>query len=156
MACEPLVLDGKVVGIMCGVRKRKCTSPGCGRPAEFLCDYPLRGARAGKTCSRGVCSSHRVVVADGVDHCPAHGKVDAPAREAAVRVKVELSFEIPDVAERSKAIEAVVATLGEFAKPREELKASGWKCTAAGSTLERQAQAEPVRVWRLHFEKGPT
>lgn len=58
---RPLFIDGKVVGRICGPRPRRvpCSVTGCPNARIYLCDFPLAGAKAGKTCSRGLCEKHR-------------------------------------------------------------------------------------------------
>ena len=81
MACQPLIIDidGKVSDFACGPRKkqRPCSVTGCPNPQRYLCDHPLSGAKAGETCSRGLCEKHRgrgVGYHGGNDYCPAHAK----------------------------------------------------------------------------------
>lgn len=77
----PIVMDGRVVGIACGIRGEPCAEPNCGAPHEFLCDFPLAGKKAGKTCSRKLCKGCAKVQAekatDGTDrhYCPAHDRI---------------------------------------------------------------------------------
>jgi hypothetical protein len=50
-----------------------------------LCDYPLRGAKAGQTCSRPVCGRHARHQEPDLDYCPAHARLvrqRAPQRRA--------------------------------------------------------------------------
>lgn len=84
MACETFkaeMPDGRpVYGIVCtrGQRRRRCVD--CGRPADYLCDWKLRGRKAGKTCDRPVCGRCATVPElDGAPvpdkHlCQAHGR----------------------------------------------------------------------------------
>ncbi len=97
MPCEPFPLAGGVA-IICsrGRRRKTCATPGCNRTATKLCDFPLEGKRAGKTCDRDMCdacavsmgevirlssdprwTTHRLRMAsseDTVDFCQAHAK----------------------------------------------------------------------------------
>src|SRR6266404_2980040 len=98
MKCERVNLGDGTVAIICsrGQRRTRCSTPGCNRQASKLCDFPLAGAKAGKTCDRGLCAScavnmgevirlsadprwqsHKLRMAsskDTVDFCPAHAK----------------------------------------------------------------------------------
>lgn len=76
----PIIIDGKVVGRACHSGPRpKCAIDGCREPSEFLCDFPLSGKRAGKTCDRKLCHKHRVAQGPERDYCPTHDRV---AKEA--------------------------------------------------------------------------
>lgn len=70
MACRPLLIDGKPVGIVCsrGGRRGK-TFCACGAESSFLCDFVTA---SGRTCDRPLCVKHTTRVAAGVDHCPDH------------------------------------------------------------------------------------
>jgi hypothetical protein len=70
-----LAPDGsQVTAIICGRRETKrCVV--CRGGASLLCDWPLKGAKAGETCSRGLCAAHTYRPTDGVDYCPAHAEV---------------------------------------------------------------------------------
>ena len=84
MSCEP-VPGG---GFACSRgRRRSCSVPGCTNSATLLCDYPLKGPKAGKTCDRDLCVMHAArrghQTFDGrsntVDYCPAHAAEKVPA-----------------------------------------------------------------------------
>lgn len=68
MTCERIDLGGGATVITCGPRRRAkpCTVPGCRAPATILCDFPLKGAKAGTTCSKALCRGHAVNQADVV------------------------------------------------------------------------------------------
>lgn len=82
MTCKPFVVrdaTGKVVGggFACSRgsaldRLRKFC--GCGRPATKLCDYPLRGPKAGKTCDAPLCERCATVVGADRDFCQPHAR----------------------------------------------------------------------------------
>jgi hypothetical protein len=77
MTCHPLAIDGKIVGVVCGVRERRkrCSIDGCTEWGPKLCDFPLEGKRKGATCSRRLCGKHAQTTAAGDDThdlCPAH------------------------------------------------------------------------------------
>jgi hypothetical protein len=45
----------------------------CGaHSVDKLCDYPLRGSKAGKTCDKKLCRHCAVSVGSNKDYCPAH------------------------------------------------------------------------------------
>lgn len=48
-----------------------CASPKCGTLTRVVCDYPLRGPKAGQTCDRPICPSHTTKI-DGLDLCGPH------------------------------------------------------------------------------------
>lgn len=62
-----------VSGFVCGRSEPACSVDGCGARAERLCDYPLRGPKAGQTCSRKLCAKHSDPEG-GKDYCPAHAR----------------------------------------------------------------------------------
>jgi hypothetical protein len=70
MGCNRFT-NGDTTVIVCsrGTSKRRCQ---CGRVATILCDFPLSGAREGKTCDKPCC--HACSVSRGKDHdyCRAH------------------------------------------------------------------------------------
>lgn len=85
MTCTSYRLGDGGFAIVCTRgRPARATCSACGtREHELLCDYPLRGKKAGKTCSRKLCSACAVKVGD-LDYCPAHAKLPAaPAQPAA-------------------------------------------------------------------------
>lgn len=76
MPCHHVKLPGGVTAIVCGSRRlsgKPCV--GCGRPSTKLCDYPMRGVKAGQTCSRPVCDKCAVHQDPDVDFCPTHGRM---------------------------------------------------------------------------------
>jgi hypothetical protein len=96
MKCEPITIAGGV-GFMCSRGARRKTCSVCKvRKATKLCDFPLTGPKAGKTCDRDLCGtcavnmgevirlsadprwqSHKLRVVHGedtVDFCPAHSR----------------------------------------------------------------------------------
>lgn len=60
--------------ILCdrGGQSKRCSV--CGRKATKLCDFPLRGKLAGKTCDKDLCDKCAVSVGHSVDYCPAHAR----------------------------------------------------------------------------------
>lgn len=81
MACEHVDLGDGTTMIVCrrGGRRAPAKRCKCGKPASLLCDFPLKGRKAGKTCDRPLCSGcaeRQRTTADGdtVDFCPAHAR----------------------------------------------------------------------------------
>ena len=100
MACRPIIVGGRAVGVAC-TRGRgttpKCSEPGCERPGEYLCDWPLGGEKVGKTCDRPVCEGHRTHVAANRDYCGPHGRAVA-ANKAKEGAMVETPLYYPGLA----------------------------------------------------------
>lgn len=73
MACRDIQLPGGGTAIVCGPRTRTKTCVVCGRrQSSKLCDFPLRGAKAGKTCDRPLCERCAVHSEPDTDYCPTH------------------------------------------------------------------------------------
>lgn len=70
MICHDMDLGNGVRAIVCtrGSRK-KCA---CGGPASKLCDFPLSGEKAGKTCDTAMCDRCAVNVGPDRDYCQPH------------------------------------------------------------------------------------
>ncbi len=51
-----------------GTRRVDCDEPGCTREHTHLCDFPLKGRKAGQTCDRKLCDEHATRVQKGWDH----------------------------------------------------------------------------------------
>lgn len=87
MGCERIDFPGGMA-IACsrGVNRERCDT--CGKPAVALCDYPLAGAKAGKTCDRKMCATCRVKVGEGKDYCRAHAACSPPTIVESVPVAV--------------------------------------------------------------------
>jgi hypothetical protein len=75
VACNHIDLPGGGFAIVCGrgSRQRLCTH--CGKPSDKLCDYPLRGAKEGQTCSRPVCQKCATHVEPDTDFCRTHAEM---------------------------------------------------------------------------------
>lgn len=72
MHCEPLIVDGRVVGIVCSSGRRKAATPRCGFcdiPSAALCDYPVT---PGRTCDKPLCRAHAHSLPNDRDLCPLH------------------------------------------------------------------------------------
>lgn len=83
MKCDVLDLGGGATAIVCsrGHRRPKpCVQ--CGKPSTKLCDFPLKGKKAGATCSRPICDAcARNMGAsdkDTIDYCPTHAAMGDP------------------------------------------------------------------------------
>lgn len=55
-----------------GQRNAPCSVPGCSQRHQFLCDWKLKGEKAGKTCDKKLCAKHARQVAKDKHLCPAH------------------------------------------------------------------------------------
>jgi hypothetical protein len=73
MACETIKLGDGTTAIMCmrGGRAR-ASCRWCSKPSTKLCDYPLRAAKAGKTCDALICDQHAYEVGPDRHFCPPH------------------------------------------------------------------------------------
>lgn len=72
MSCRSIVnAEGEVIGIACTRGAIRCE---CGSASSKLCDFPLKGAKAGKTCDRRICGRCAVVMGPNKDYCPAHAR----------------------------------------------------------------------------------
>lgn len=60
-----------------GPRRRAapCSVPGCSASHERLCDFPLKGKKAGQTCDAKLCLEHATRVGLDRDYCPPHAKL---------------------------------------------------------------------------------
>jgi len=82
MTCRKAQIGDSTV-IMCSRGKStatRCSVTGCQNAATYLCDYPLAGDKAGKTCDRPVCNVHRHIVSPKVDYCPPHARLHAESK----------------------------------------------------------------------------
>lgn len=91
MGCEHINLGGGATAIICrrGYGKTRALCSACKqRVHSKLCDYPLRGRKAGKTCDAKLCEQCAQtqaqqapfpgsIVGDTIDLCPAHAKLVA-------------------------------------------------------------------------------
>ena len=60
---------------MCGRKDiEKCATPDCGGTSVASCDFPLRGAKAGRNCGRKLCARCRRRQAPDVDFCEPHDR----------------------------------------------------------------------------------
>lgn len=69
MPCQ--LINGAII---CGPRRRRQRCFYCGKPSDWLCDYPVPD----KSCDRPICADHRINQAWEVDWCIAH----VPAEES--------------------------------------------------------------------------
>lgn len=88
MTCTKIDLGGGDFAIACSRGRQRALCDICkSRPHEVLCDYPLRGAKAGKTCDRKLCRSCAKHVGANKDLCPPHAKLGLPQAELALETK---------------------------------------------------------------------
>lgn len=85
MTCRPIDLGNGVTGWAC-TRGSSERCQECGGRASKLCDYPLRGAKAGKTCDAKLCARCAVNVAPDRDYCGPHARL--AAKQQASRTEV--------------------------------------------------------------------
>jgi len=78
MYCDRIPIAGGVAIVSRGGRRPACEVVGCRGRADFQCDYPLKGKKAGKTCDRHLCERCRISQGGDRDYCPQH---EAMARE---------------------------------------------------------------------------
>lgn len=82
MPCNTMKLPGGGFAIVCTRGRRPNLCDVCKhRPFEVLCDYPLAGAKAGKTCDRKLCRGCAKHVGENKDLCPPHAKLGLPQGE---------------------------------------------------------------------------
>lgn len=75
MTCTRLALDDGTVAIVCHRREPARPCAFCGAPTRTLCDFPLRGKRAGATCNKRVCEKCATVIGKDRDLCPPHARM---------------------------------------------------------------------------------
>lgn len=69
MKCQHVTVPGGYSAIVCGTRTRhRCK---CGRAADLLCDWKVKGKRSG-TCDRPICSRCTTKPAPDKDLCLEH------------------------------------------------------------------------------------
>ncbi len=85
MPCD--ILPGGVIACSRGRRRANCDSPGCTSAHVALCDWPLKGDKAGRTCDRKMCGRHRHPVGSDRDYCNAHYVLDEHRKKEAARGK---------------------------------------------------------------------
>ena len=74
MPCRTIkVGDGFAVVCVRGQRAKPCAV--CKSPSTQLCDFPLTGPKAGKTCDAPLCRRCAVKVGPDRDYCPAHDRL---------------------------------------------------------------------------------
>jgi hypothetical protein len=79
MTCRTIDVGNGHYAIVCdrGRKPAKCTA--CKqRPHALLCDFPLAGEKAGKTCDVRLCRQCAVHVGPDVDLCPPHARIVMP------------------------------------------------------------------------------
>ncbi len=75
MPCRATSLPGGGYAIVCTRGKRPIMCSICGRPGNKLCDFPLTGEKAGKTCDRPLCAKCAVHVEPNTDFCRTHAQL---------------------------------------------------------------------------------
>lgn len=77
MTCKTIDLGNGAFAIACtrGSPRRALCQVCKQRPHEKLCDFPLAGAKAGKTCDLKLCRGCAAHVGKDRDLCPAHAKL---------------------------------------------------------------------------------
>lgn len=100
MPCEPIIINGKVVGVRCSRGRGKPKPPPCykcGKPSTKLCDFrgmepifeTMNGRRVLKrwipslnTCDRPMCDACANHVEPDTDYCDFHSNEIAKTRSA--------------------------------------------------------------------------
>lgn len=62
-------------------RSQPCGTSGCGGTSVALCDWPLFGSKAGKTCDRRMCEACRTNIGPNKDYCRVHAAM-APTTDS--------------------------------------------------------------------------
>lgn len=76
MTCRTLEVPGGIA-IVCSrgqSRGRDCAFCGTFSKSYVLCDFPLRGKKAGATCSKPACEKCATSVGENRDFCPPHAR----------------------------------------------------------------------------------
>lgn len=85
MPCEKVDLGGGNFAIVCGRRSgREKRCKWCEKVATKLCDFPLRGEKAGKTCDAPMCKDCATKWGIDKDLCPPHARLVEKELEEAV------------------------------------------------------------------------
>ena len=81
MPCNHIDLGNGASAIVCtrGRSTKRCVI--CGLPGGKLCDFPLTGAKAGKTCDRSLCAKCAVHREPDIDYCPTHARMVEAEKE---------------------------------------------------------------------------
>lgn len=74
MPCDRVDLGDGATAIVCSRGGPRCK---CGNRSTRLCDFPLSGAKVGKTCDAKLCERCAVRVGPNKDYCRAHADVAA-------------------------------------------------------------------------------
>jgi len=78
MSCEVIKLRD-FTAVVCSRRSSRAPCRWCGRPHTKLCDFPLSGAKAGRTCNTPMCDRcatpiKRLFGGPDLDYCPPHAR----------------------------------------------------------------------------------
>jgi hypothetical protein len=88
MPCQKIDLGNGDFAIACSRGRQRALCEVCRtKPHEVLCDYPLRGKKAGATCSKKLCRGCANSVGANKDLCPPHAKLGLPQAELALELK---------------------------------------------------------------------
>ncbi len=80
MPCNDVKLPNGGYAIVCTRGKRPIICAVCKRRGSKLCDFPLTGAKSGKTCDRPLCDRCAVSGGKEIDYCPTHAAMLADGR----------------------------------------------------------------------------
>ena len=75
MPCYTVDLQGGGHAIVCTRGRRPIVCSVCRLPGNKLCDFPLMGAKTGKTCDRPLCDRCAISGGKGIDYCPTHARM---------------------------------------------------------------------------------
>lgn len=78
MTCTRIPLEGGVAFVCSrgqNTRPRECAFCRVTSADYLLCDFPLRGKRAGATCSKPMCRKCATSIGENRDLCPSHAKI---------------------------------------------------------------------------------
>lgn len=75
MRCERVSFPGGGTAFVCRSGRQPMAQCSCGAPATLVCDYPLKGEKAGKTCDRDICRACAASQGPNIDWCPAHARL---------------------------------------------------------------------------------
>ena len=70
--CQVIDVPGGQAIVCSRGETKRCS---CGNRMTKLCDWPLTGGKAGKTCDRPMCDKCATRVGPNRDFCPAHARM---------------------------------------------------------------------------------
>ena len=90
MPCKPISGPGWS-GFACSRNSSPLKQCSCGCPAEYICDFPRKGKKEGKTCDKPICRSHAKLIkktSEGsIHYCPAHQRMAEKAKPRRVDIR---------------------------------------------------------------------